>query len=91
MEEHLLIAGQTRQAHTLSCGVSSGSRTEQWRPGQKLLQVHRLTRNELGDGEGDNLGHTVDVGNHAARFRTGEATEIGTQTSGISSASIVST
>ena len=42
--------------------------------------MHHLTRYELGDGEGDNLGGTVDVGDHAARFRSGEATEIGAQT-----------
>ena len=38
-----------------------------------------LTRYELGDGEGDNLGRTVDVGDHAARFRSGQATAIGAQ------------
>jgi hypothetical protein len=64
----------------LSCGVCSGSRTEQWKSGEDLLQVHHLTRYELGDGEGDNLGRTVDVGDHAARFRSGEATEIGAET-----------
>jgi hypothetical protein len=42
--------------------------------------VHHLARYELGDGEGDDLGRTVDVGDHAARFRSGEATEIGAQT-----------
>ena len=42
--------------------------------------MHHLTRYELGDGEGNNLGRTVDVGDHAARFRSAEATEIGAQT-----------
>ena len=42
--------------------------------------MHHLTRYELGDGEGDDLGRTVDVGDHAARFRSGEATEISAQT-----------
>ena len=42
--------------------------------------MHHLTRYELSDGEGDDLGRTVDVGGHAARFRSGEATEIGAQT-----------
>ena len=64
----------------LSCGVCSGSRTEQGKSGEDLLQVHHLARYELGDGEGDNLGRTVDVGDHAARFCSGEATEIGAQT-----------
>jgi hypothetical protein len=45
----------------LSCGVSSGSRTEQRKPG-KDLQLHHLTRYELGDGDGDDLRRTVDVG-----------------------------
>jgi hypothetical protein len=63
----------------LSCGVCSGSWTEQWKSGEDLLQVHYLTRYELGDGEGDDLGCTVDVGDHAARFRSGEATAIGAQ------------
>jgi hypothetical protein len=56
------------------------SRTEQWKSGKDLQQVHHLTRYELGDGEGDNLGRTGDVGDHAARFRSAEATEIGAQT-----------
>jgi hypothetical protein len=42
----------------VSCGVCSGSRTEQWKSGEELLQVHHLTRYELGDGEGDDLGRT---------------------------------
>jgi hypothetical protein len=42
--------------------------------------VHHLTGYELGDGEGDNLGRTVDVGDHPARLCTGEATKIGAQT-----------
>jgi hypothetical protein len=41
--------------------------------------MHYLTRYELGDGEGDDLGRIVDVGDHAARFRSGEATAIGAQ------------
>ena len=65
----------------LSCGVCSGSRTEQWKSGEDLLQVHHLTRYELGDGEGDNLDRTVDVGDHAARLCTGETTEIGARPS----------
>jgi hypothetical protein len=64
----------------LSCRVCSSSRTEQRKSGEDLLQVHHLTRYELGDGESDHLGGTVDVGDHAARFRSGEATEIGAQT-----------
>ena len=56
----------------LSCGVCSGSRTEQRKPG-KDLQLHHLTRYELGDGDGDDLGRTVDVGYHAARFGSAEA------------------
>jgi hypothetical protein len=75
--------GATARCHQgvgLSCAVCSGSRTEQWKPGKDLLQVDHLTRYELGDGEGDDLGRTVDVGDHAARFRRGEATEIGAQT-----------
>jgi hypothetical protein len=56
------------------------SRTEQRKPGEDFLQVRHLTRYELGDGESDNLGRTVDVGDHAARFRRGEATAIGAQT-----------
>ena len=63
----------------LSCGLCSGSWTEQWKSGEDLLQVHYLTRYELRDGEGDNLGRTVDVGDHAARFRSGQATAIGAQ------------
>ena len=63
----------------LSCGVCSGPRTEQWKSGEDLLQVHHLTRYELGDGQGDNLGRTVDVGYHAARFGSGEATAVGSQ------------
>jgi hypothetical protein len=63
-----------------SCGVCSGSRTEQWKSGEDLLQVHHLTRYELGDGEGDDLGRTVDVGDHAARFCSGQATAVGAQT-----------
>ena len=43
----------------LSCGVCSGSRTEQWKSGEDLLQVHHLTRYELGDGDGDDLGRAV--------------------------------
>src|SRR4029450_1141431 len=63
----------------LSCGVCSGSWTEQWKSGEDLLQVRYLTRYALGDGEGDNLGRTVEVSDHAARFRSGDATAIGTQ------------
>jgi hypothetical protein len=39
--------------------------------------VHHLTRYQLGDGEGDNRGRSVDVGDRAARFGSGEATKIG--------------
>jgi hypothetical protein len=53
--------------------------TEQWKSGEDLLQVHYLARYELGDGEGDNLGRTVDIGDHPARFRRGQATAIGAQ------------
>jgi hypothetical protein len=63
-----------------SCGVCSGFRTEQGKSGEDLLQVHHLARYELGDGEGDNLGRTVDVGDHAVRFCSGEATAVGAQT-----------
>src|SRR4029453_13427994 len=59
---------------------AQAARTEQWKSGEDLLQVHYLTRYELGDGESDNLCRTVDVGDHAAGFRSGEATEIGAQT-----------
>jgi hypothetical protein len=55
----------------LSWGVCSGSRTEQWKSGEDLLQVHHLARYELGDGEGDDLGRSVDVGDHAACFCSG--------------------
>jgi hypothetical protein len=64
----------------LSRRVCSGPRTEQRKSGKDLLQLHHLRRYELGDGEGDNLGRTVDVGDHAARFGSAEATEIGAQT-----------
>jgi hypothetical protein len=56
---------------------AQAARTEQWKSGEDLLQMHHLTRYELGDGEGDNLGRTVDISDHAARFRGGEATAIG--------------
>jgi hypothetical protein len=75
----------------LSCGVCSSSRIEQWKSGEDLLQVHHLTRYELSDGESDDLGRTVDVGDHAARFRIGEAPRSAPRPSWISSASIVST
>ena len=61
------------------CGVCSGFRTEQWKPG-KDLQLHHLTRYEHGDGDGDDLGRTVDAGYHAARFGSAEATAVGAQT-----------
>ena len=63
----------------LLCGVCSGFRTEQWKPG-KDLQLHHLTRYEHGDGDGDDLDRTVDVGYHAARFGSAEATVFGAQT-----------
>src|SRR4029453_13966912 len=56
---------------------AQAARTEQWKSGEDLLQVHYLTRYELGDGESDNLCRTVDVGDHAAGFRSGEATAVG--------------
>jgi hypothetical protein len=59
--------------------------------GEDLLQVHHLAGDVFGDGEGDDLGRTVDVGDHAACFCTGEAAEVGAQTQLDSFASIVST
>jgi hypothetical protein len=53
-----------------SCGLDLGP------IGEDLLQVHHLTRYELGDGEGDNRGRSVDVGDRAARFGSGETTKI---------------
>ena len=84
-DAQLLYVGDGRaprrlaESARLSCGVCSGSRTEQWKSGEDLLQMHHLARYELGDGESDDLGRTVDVGDHAARFRSAEATEIGAQ------------
>jgi hypothetical protein len=57
----------------LSCGVSSWSRTEQWKWGEDLLQVHHLTGYELGDA-------TATTSAAPSRFRSGEAAKIGAQT-----------
>ena len=41
--------------------------------------MHHLARYELGDGEGDDLGHAFDVGDHAARLCTRKTIAVSSQ------------
>jgi hypothetical protein len=46
--------------------ASGGTRPEEGETGEKLLQVHHLAGDVLGDGQSDDVGVGVDVGDHVA-------------------------